>query len=197
MRYKKGYIGLCLLLFTAGIHAQVYINFNTGVQQITFTDEQWPGNNPRHQGYSFGFDVIVPDGSYFFMPGMHLQKISVLPVEVDFKNPYKEYIDMKIIRLPLQVGTYLFKNRFADLRLHGGAAANFLGGVDNSSPIPDEDFNQVVTVLLAGATVRVLFLTLSVGYDHGLSRVFSPKGPSKLEDKSKRNALSVSLGVQF
>jgi hypothetical protein len=190
-------MGFCLCLLSATLSAQVYINFTTGVQQITFTDEQWPGNNPRHQGYSFGFDVIVPDGNYFFMPGMFFQKISVLPVSVDLINPYLEFSDFKVIKLPLRVGSYLFKNRFADLRLQGGVAGNFLLGVDKSSPRLDEDFNGIFAGLMAGATVRVLFLTLGVDYEHGISKIFNPKSVSGIPDKSKLNAFSISLGVQF
>jgi len=197
MGFKSLYTGLCLWLLSTGLRSQVYINFTTGVQRVTFTDEQWPGSNPRHQGYSFGFDVIVPDGGYFFMPGMFFQKISVLPVDVDLKNPYKEFSDFKIIKLPLRVGSYLFKNRFADLRLQGGIAGNFLLGVDNSSARLDEDFNGIFAGLLAGATVRVLFLTLGFDYEHGISRIFNPKSVSGIEDKSKLNGVSISLGVQF
>jgi len=197
MGIKFLYIGFCLLLITTELHSQVYINFTTGVQRVTFTDEQWPGSNPRHQGYSFGFDVIVPDGGYFFMPGMFFQKISVLPVDVDLKNLYKEFSDFKLIKLPLRAGSYLFKNRFADLRLQGGIAANFLFGVDNSSARLDEDFNGLFAGLLAGTTVRVLFLTLGFDYEHGISRIFNPKSVTGVVDKSKLNAVSISLGVQF
>jgi|GEM_PF-1258808 len=197
MRIKTLYLGCCLCLISMKVYTQVYINFTTGVQQVTFTDEQWPGSNPRHQGYSFGFDVIVPDGSYFFMPGMFFQKISVLPVEIDLFKPYKEFTDFKVIKLPLRVGSYLFKNRFADLRLQGGIAGNFLLGVDSSSPRLDEDFNGIFAGLMAGASVRILFLTLGLDYEHGISRIFNPKSVSMVEDKSKFNALSISLGVQF
>lgn len=197
MRVKLICLYTVLSLAFTRLHSQVYINFTTGVQQVTFTDEQWPGSNPRHQGYSFGFDAIVPDGGYFFMPGMFFQKISVSPVDVDFKNPYREFSDFKLIKLPLRFGSYLFKNRFADLRLHGGVAGNFLLGVDQSSLRLDEDFNGIFAGLMAGATVRVLFLTLGLDYEHGISRIFNPKSVSGVEDKSKLTAFSVSLGVQF
>jgi hypothetical protein len=197
MRIKNLSLVICFCLISAVASGQVYLNFTTGVQKVTFTDEQWPGSNPRHQGYSFGFDVIVPDGNYFFMPGMFFQKVSVLPVEFDFFNPYKEFSDFKFIKLPLRIGSYVFKNRFADLRLQGGIAGNFLLGVDKSSARLDEDFNGLFAGLMAGASVRVLFLTLGLDYEHGITKIFNPKSVSGVDDKSKLNAFSLSLGVQF
>jgi len=173
------------------------LNFHTGVFSTIYTDEQWPGRNPRHQGYHFGFDVVIDDGNYFLMPGLYFLKTSLFPVDLDLSKPYFEYTDLKSIKLPFQVGSYVYKNRFADLKMHGGIAANFLLGIDENPQIVVEDFNEIHAGLLAGMSFRVLFMTARLSYEHGLSRIYKENAPSGIEDKSRSNVLSIILGVHF
>ena len=196
MIYRKTAAFVLMLMLTVPLTGQD-INFHTGVFSTIYTDEQWPGRNPRHQGYHFGFDVVIDDGNYFLMPGMYFLKTSLFPVDLDFGKPYFEYPDIKSIKLPFQVGSYVYKNRFADLKLHGGIAANFLLGIDENPQLVVEDFNEIHAGLVAGMSFRALFMTARLSYEHGLSRIYKEKAPSGIDDKSKSNVLSLMLGVHF
>ncbi|MEP7268259.1 MAG: hypothetical protein ABI844_11585 [Saprospiraceae bacterium] len=173
------------------------INFKVNLFQSTFTDEQWPGVNPRHQGYNVGFDVIINDGSTLIMPGMYFQKTSLSPEKFEIGNPFKEFTDVKTIKIPLQVGGNVFKNKFSALMLHGGMAATYLLGTDENVKLNEDDFNDLRGSLYAGATVRLLFFTVHVNYEYGLTRIYQSNGPSGLVDSSKEKTLSFGLGVYF
>ncbi len=173
------------------------INFKANLFQSAYSDEQWPGMGPRHQGYSFGFEVVIPDGNSLIIPGMSFQKTSLLPQKFDLSNPFAEYLDIKSLKLPFQLGGHVIKSDLLDLNLHGGLAATFLLGIDENSQLIDEDFNDLRGAFIVGATLRVFFLTVQLSYDHGFSRIYSVKGPSGLQDKSKERMISFGAGVYF
>lgn len=197
MNYIK-IAGCCVftMMFAAPLYGQ-NLNVHTGVLSAIYTDEQWPGKNPRHQGYHFGFDVVIDDGNYFLMPGIYFLKTSLFPVDLDLKKPYSEFTDIKSIKLPFQIGSYVYNNRFTDLKLHGGIAVNYLLGIDENPQLLVEDFNEIHTGLLAGVSFRLLFMTARFSYEYGLSRIYRKKAPSGIEDKSMSNVLSFMLGLHF
>lgn len=173
------------------------INFKANLFQSAYSDEQWPGAYPRHQGYSFGVDVVIPDGNSLIIPGLYFQKTSLLPQKFDITKPFAEYIDIKALKLPFQLGGHLLKSDLLDLNLHGGLAATYLMGIDDNAQLLDEDFNDLRGAFIVGATLRIFFLTVQVTYDHGFSRIYAIKGPTGLQDKSKERMVSFGLGVYF
>ena len=173
------------------------LNFKANLFQSAYSDEQWPGMSPRHQGYSFGVDVVIPDGNSLIIPGLYFQKTSLLPQKFDIAKPFAEYIDIKALKLPFQLGGHVIKSDLIDLNLHGGLAATYLQGVDENTQLIEEDFNDLRGAFVVGATLRVFFLTVQVSYDHGFSRIYAVKGPSGVQDKSKERMISFGVGVYF
>ncbi len=188
---------LSILSLVAGIALGQGIHLRTAVTQSVFTDEQWPGANPTRQGYNAGFDVVIEDGATLIMPGLHFQKMSLLPVKQDWTNPYAEYTDIKIIKLPLQIGFCPFETKLSDLKIHGGLVANFLAGIDTNDKFVEEDFNDVRGAFIVGATFRVFFMTIHASYEYGFSKIYVDNPPSGITSTSKERMLAFGLGIYF
>jgi len=186
---------MVILLFNFS-HGQD-INFKANLFQSAYSDEQWPGLSPRHQGYSLGFDLVIPDGNSLIIPGLYFHKTSLLPQKFEIGKPFAEYIDIKALKLPFQLGGHVIKSDLIDLNLHGGLAATFLLGIDENNQLIDEDFNDLRGAFIAGFTLRLFFITAQVSYDHGFSRIYATKGPSGLQNKSKERMISFGVGVYF
>ncbi len=194
----KNFICIALLmLFFARLATAQGINFRTSITQASYSDEQWPGLNTTHPGYSAGLDVVIAEGRGFLMPGLHFQKQSIFPEKMNWKKPYAEFEDVKLLKLPVQVGVYLFDTKLADLKIHGGVIANFLVGMDTNDKIIEEDLNEVRGGFIGGASLRLTVLTFHANYEYGMSKVYATKGPSGIQNKSKERILSFGLGIYF
>ena len=81
---------------------------------------------------------IVRDAATVIMPGIHFQK-SVLPDKLDFANPYYKRNDINVIKIPLQVGGFAWKNKYTHLLLTGGPVGTFLLSVDDNPRLNEDD----------------------------------------------------------
>jgi hypothetical protein len=173
------------------------LNFKTTLFQNWYSDEQWPGSEPTHPGYTVGLDVLIPDGVSWIIPGLHYQHSSIAPQSNGSWEPYKKFPGIHSLKMPLQLGLSPFKNRFLTAIFHGGLAANYLMSVDENDRFTEDDFNDLRGSWLAGVTIRVLFLTAHIQYEHGLSRIYRADAPSGIEDKSRDRIFSLGIGVYF
>ena len=193
----KGILFFVVWIFIYSIGSSQDLNFNTAVVSSTLTDEQLSGSMPIHVGYNVGLDVILRDGATVIMPGLHFQKISLFPESLDLNKPYAKFSSRKEMKLTMQVGGFVFKNKFAHLLLHGGPAASYVMDIDSNNKYIDEDFNQIRASGLIGASLRLLFITFHINYEYGFSRLLLEKNPSGIVDNSKERAISFGLGVYF
>lgn len=173
------------------------INFKACVFQSKYTDEQWPGISPSHQGYSFGADIVIQDAKTLIIPGIYFSKTSLTPQEFNWKNPLKEHTDIKTLKVPLQLGGHLIHTDLFDLNLQGGVAATYLLGVDENNKLTEDDFNDLRGSFIMGVTARIFFLTAHIGYEHGFSKIYIENAPSGIKDSSKEKIFSVGLGIYF
>lgn len=120
--------------------------------------------------------------------------------------------DMKIgtFDIPILAGFKLVKTKMFNVRVFAGPNISFASskslsyeyttgdGQDFTGDVPDDsklsvdDFNQVTWYLQAGAGVDVLFLTLDVRYEKGLSDIYS-NGTVNM----KNNVWLITLGFKF
>ncbi len=120
--------------------------------------------------------------------------------------------DLKIgtFDIPVLVGFKLFKTKLFNVRIFAGPDISFStnkdvsyeyttnDGEDFQGEIPDEDkiniddFNSTTWYLQAGAGVDVLFLTLDVRYEKGLSDLYNSG-----DLNFKNNVWLITLGFKF
>ena len=186
-------IGLFVSSLTGG-YSQVHLNFMTLANSSSWSEEVSGSNKPMHQGYSAGFDVVIQDG-LLIMPGLHYQSTSLFPVTIDWNNPFRKNIDIKSIKLPLQIGFFILKHKSIDLRIHGGIAGTYLIDVAKNSKVLEEDLRGIRTGLLLGTSFRILFMTVHAGFEHGLSKIFHENNPSGIVNGSKEKIFSTGIGV--
>lgn len=186
-------ISLFVSLFTGGF-SQVHLNFMALANSSTWSEEVTGNHKPMHQGYSAGFDVVIQDG-LLIMPGLHYQSTSLFPVTVDWNKPFQHYIDIKSIKLPLQIGFFIIKHKSLDLRIHGGIAGTYLIDVAKNNKVLEEDLRGIRTGLLLGASFRLWFMTVHAGFEHGLSKIFQDNNPSGIVNGSKEKIFSAGIGV--
>ncbi len=173
------------------------LNFNTHLVQSAFSFEQRSGATPMHVGWSAGLDVIVRDAATVIMPGIHFQKVSVLPDKLDFANPYYKRNDINVIKIPLQVGGFAWKNKYTHLLLTGGPVGTFLLSVDDNPRLNEDDLNSLRAGAMVSASIRILFITCHIQYEYGLTKIYLQHGPSGVYDNSKERTLMMGLGVYF
>ena len=190
-------VGILILIFCFGKIVSQDINFKASLFQVKYTDEQWPGISPVHQGYSFGADILIRDAKTLIIPGIYFSKTSLQPQEFEWKNPLKEHTDIKTLKVPFQLGGHIIHSDLFDLNLHGGIAATYLLGIDENNRLTEDDFNDLRGSFLVGATARIFFLTVHVGYEYGFSKIYLENAPSGIKDSSKEKIFSIGIGVYF
>ena len=108
---------------------------------------------------------------------------------------------LNCIKVPVLVGVKLVKLGVANVRVMGGPAFTYMMGkkLDETSssqlwPIKTkDDLKNSAWSAQVGAGVDILFLTLDVRYEFGITNLY--KGDSDL--KMKNNMFNVSLGVKL
>ncbi|HEY6172229.1 MAG TPA: porin family protein [Candidatus Kapabacteria bacterium] len=138
----------------------------------------------------------------FFQPGLQFTSYGsavVLP-ESGATETSRHEMRANYIRVPLQVGLRLFDPSTVlgifpfNLEVRGGVSGSYLVGYSDKvtsgsdAPIMKSDVEPFRTALVVGAGVRLVFLSLGVEYEYGLSKFF------KNIDDSKLNAFFIVIG---
>ena len=166
---------VCLLIAVTPQQAQSALNLKYGLLQLRFSDEQ----SSWHFGQSFGFDVLVEDSRLLFMPGLHYQQYTI--AQRASRNGSRNQDFYHQIQLPVNLGTWIFADRYFKLRVYGGGHLNFLIGVDkNSQGVTSDNTTAVHPGVQAGTQVMIWRFTFDVRYIHDFRKYILQRPESRL-----------------
>ncbi|MEP7234653.1 MAG: outer membrane beta-barrel protein, partial [Ignavibacteriota bacterium] len=132
-------------------------------------------------GWTVGVNFRLGDQT-FFMPGIHYmhQRNGLTVQAVGSNSPtFLAKDELDLLRIPLLVGIRLIKTKEHDspinFNLHAGgsilyllSASDYQNGADHSA-----NYNTLGFTLTGGIGIEVLFLTLDVDLDYGMTKVYS------------------------
>lgn len=174
-------------------------------------------------GYQGGVFVRLNLGKLYIQPELIYNHRStkleyeVTPVADNENQKVGVRSDMKIgtFDIPVLVGFKLFDTKLMNLRVFAGPNISFEtnkslsyeyttnDGENISGDVPDDqrlsvdDFNKTTWYLQAGAGVDVLFFTLDVRYEKGLSDMFEGNVYDLGSVNVKNNVWLITLGFKF
>lgn len=174
-------------------------------------------------GYQFGAFVRINLGKLYIQPEFVYNHRST---SLDYSiNPFIDLPNMKLgvqsdvkigsFDIPVLVGFKIIKSRVIGLRIFAGPEISFAtnkslsyqyttsDGTEFDGEVPEplttDDFNKQTWYLQAGVGVDVLFLTLDVRYEKGLTDIYN----GNIEDINannidfSHNVWVISLGIKF
>ncbi len=119
-------------------------------------------------------------------------------------SPLEQEIKLKSLQVPLNVGWRMINLEIVNIRLFGGAVANFVldkqvnttsgNAEEYETALVPEDFNDVNWQFDVGVGVDVLMFAVDVKYVGGLSNVLKDVNFSGNTVSSKSNLFVVTLG---
>ncbi len=119
-------------------------------------------------------------------------------------SPLEQEIKLKSLQVPLNVGWRMINLEIVNIRLFGGAVANFVldkqinttsGNADDyETALVPEDFNDINWQFDVGVGVDVLMFAVDVKYVGGLSNVLKDVNFNGNTVSSKSNLFVVTLG---
>lgn len=172
---------LATLTLQVSAFAQSAINPKLGIINRVFTDQADSGNMLIHFGQSYGFDMIVEDTRFLFMPGLHYQTYGITGSDARGSLIEKRK-NIHQISLPVSFGTSLLASPWSKLRVYGGGHINFIVGVDKNDT--DVNIDRVTLVhpgWQAGAQVMLWKITADVRYYRDYRKVINVR-----EDSTQR-----------
>lgn len=183
---------ICVCSWTAG-DAQTGFNIKFGAETWSLKDEKAQSGESSHPGQMIGFDVFVGEDRFYFVPGFHYHRISVLneedPFSLDFSDPHH----MHYITIPLMAGYKVIDSSFVNLSILAGGEINFFYSLDeNDVGLDDNDFYGLSGALSAGLHAEFFsILTTEIRYHYGLFPIL------KTRDDSKLSGWTIAIGAKF
>lgn len=203
------YIIICIIAIcvTQNSSAQTQINPVIGINVSSLTNEPEGFNSEGRLGWHFGANLRVGD-QFFFQPGIHYAQLNSTLSSVDDGQAINQSSfssNIGVIRIPLLAGLRLMKTKEKDspfnINVHAGVVTEFVLSVDESNTgLTKDDFNSPIFAVVAGLGIDILFLTLDIDYEIGLSPVFDNSENDSLTDITtdpKSNAFIISVGGKF
>lgn len=185
----------CLLYALSWGMAQAQAGFNAkiGVETWSLKDEADITGQSRHPGQMIGFDILIEDKRFLFVPGFQYHRISLLNEDHSFSFDVSEHHHVHYFMIPLTAGYKLTKDAIVNLSVLGGGEVVFFYDVDdNDLGLVSNSFYGVSTNLTAMVHAEIFsFLTAEVKYHYGLQPTL------KARDDSKLRGWTLALGVQF
>lgn len=192
----KSVLTLALLsLILSGAHGQVSFNPKAGLNLTHIATDAMLENKSAHVGFNLGADLRFrkKESWFFVQPGLHYYSISAQPVAEDATQEEIEQIpSVNSLKLPLAVGMYLTgSDGLLRVRVNAGATPTVLMGVEkNRLGISKNDFSGATIGLNGGLGIEILFVTLDVSYEYGLSNLYQAT-------EGTANTLSISAGIRI
>lgn len=167
---------ILILTATMPLHAQTAVNLKYGILNMRFADE----HSARHYGQSFGFDVIVEDSRFLFMPGLHYQQYAIRGRNSQGRL-FVDHDRFHQLNLPMSLGMWLAGDRLMKLRIYGGGHFNFLIGVDkNNQGVTIDNITAFQPGVQGGIQLMLWRITADLRYVHGFRNVIHARADSKL-----------------
>jgi hypothetical protein len=194
--YKKLIVILALTLSATMCSAQSEgLSFRiTGGVNFAYMKEVPPITEAAsHLGYMIGVNGNI--GSHiFFQPGLQFTSYGVAIALPESEGTLQSRHELRAnyIRVPLQVGLRLFDPSSVlgmfpvNVEIRGGVSGSILVGLSDkvksgtNTPLTSDDAELFRGGLILGASVRLVFISLGLEYEHGLNKFFKNKGDSKL-----------------
>ncbi|MGB3587769.1 MAG: hypothetical protein WBA23_14575, partial [Tunicatimonas sp.] len=144
-------------------------------------------------GLNLGVDFRIGDDgdSWFFLqPGVHYYSISAQLINDANAERIDDVVTINSLKVPLNGGVYLTgTDGVLAVRLNGGVVPTLMLGVeDNNLGLDGDDFSSFNLGLNAGIGIDLLFFTLDIGYEWGLTEFFEA-------GEGRNRIFGVSLGV--
>lgn len=192
---KKLLILTILSLAFAHARAQVSFNPKAGVNVTSIVSETTPEGQGSLVGFNIGADLrFKKKESWFFVqPGLHYYSIGAVPASEDATPEELERIPaVNSVKLPLTAGMYLTgSDGILRIRVDAGITPTVLTGVEeNQLGISKSDFRGATMGLNGGVGIEVLFVTLDLNYEHGLSDLYS-------HTSGTANTFTISAGIRI
>ncbi len=183
------------LLLAGSLQAQqikviprVGLNLSTVTSDVPDIDPDGVGT-----GFQLGLDLRVGDYKnwFFFQPGLHYFNTQVnLNTPGTGSTRISDGIKVNSLKIPINGGLYLTgTDGLLRFSINAGFVPTVVVGVGDSNINPDyTNFRTFSLGANAGVGIDIAIVTLNVGYEYGLSRVFK-SGDGRL------NMITVSLGL--
>lgn len=147
-------------------------------------------------GVQLGGNVRI-GGNFHIQPGFYYHRIgSDLKIlsEVEGLPDVSGNIKIDIIQIPLLIGYRFLRLGLFDLRINGGGSLSFVTKESDDFPafLDKDDFNKNVWGLVAGGGFDVLFISVDVNYEYGLTDMLRTEAL-----KTKNNVLRLNAGIKL
>ncbi len=185
-----------LMFFTANLSAQVHINPKVGVNVSAVDAKLQDITAEARVGWNAGLDLRFGEGAFYFNPGVHYFNYTARLIK-DVDDPddveFKDETSIQNLKVPVNIGLRLTGDGgFLQLHAKGGVTPTYVLGVKektdfafDKNSLKDWTFGANV-----GLGVDILFLTVDLNYEIGLSDYFESA-------EGKNNMLTLSAGIKF
>lgn len=192
---KKGIVFTALIALFALISAQAQIRIkpHIGFNWSQLSSEPQDFTQEGRIGAMAGVGIQIGD-KFYVEPAAQWALVSTDLVNSNSQNVSIEN-SVNLFRVPLMAGyRFLDRDAFFNIRVFTGPAANFVLSVNSTSDeVSKDDYKSMVWGWDAGVGVDVWFVYLELGYEFGLSPVFSDTNFSN----AKNNAFYVAIGANL
>lgn len=197
-QFPKIFLALLIAsLFTVSATAQqVRISPHVGANFSAIDAKLQDITAESRVGWNAGLDFRVGERAFYFNPGIQyfsntarLLKGVASPDDVIFE----EETTIQSLKAPINLGLRLTgDNGILGLRVKGGVVPTYVMNVNEKEGFAfnKDDLNSFTWGANVGAGLDVLFFTLDVNYEIGLTDYFQ-------EVEGRNNILSLNLGLKF
>jgi len=178
------------------LNAQISVNPKVGVNLSALDTKIQDIDAEARAGWNAGFDLRVGKGVVFLNPGLHYYSVTArLFKEIESPDDVNlsEETTIQSVRVPVNIGIKLTgKGGLIGLHAKGGIVPAYVINVKErpSFDLDLEDLNRLTWGANVGLGLDVLFFTVDLNYEIGLSKFFK-------DSEGKNNMLTASVGIKF
>lgn len=160
--------GLCL----AEVGAQAGVNFRAGIGTMITDRTDFTEEGGAHYGWRGALMArIGASDSWFFEPGLAYERYH-LNSNTEF-DAFEDGPQLHFIKAHVNLATFLIRTKIFKMRLSGGGTLSYLARVDDQPRYDLNDFSDATLGVNGGIGFDIWFLTVDVGYEHGLTKFLS------------------------
>lgn len=147
------------------------------VPQVGGTLMQYRGDaieSSSELGFTAGGKVRIGSGTYLDGGVFWTYQGGRIDVASPIDGVTSDAFYVRSVRVPVTVGVRLLQARLVDLRVFGGAVANFVAGTgDSDFGFGKDDLKDVNYGLRAGVGADILTIAVDLAYEYGITKVFA------------------------
>ena len=184
------------LMIAVSASAQVRVSPQVGVNFSAIDAKLQDITAESRVGWSAGLDFRMGENVLYFNPGVHYYSNTARLIK-DVENPddvnFEDETTIQTLKAPLNLGIRLTgDNGLLGLRVRGGVTPSYVFNVTEKQDFSfnKDDLNAFTWGANVGAGIDVLFFTLDVNYEIGMTDYFK-------DVEGRNNVLSLNLGLKF